>query len=406
MKHQRNSPDNGLTRRRFIRGSAGAVIAASLLPSLDLPSAQVRASVSTDGARIYVCPPCGGPCDKLTFDKPGVCPQCNMELIPLGGGEGTPPTVAVLLFNGAELIDFAGPWEVFGAAGFLVHTVAEKTDPMTMVYGQKVIADYTFENSPKSEILLVPGGNLFNENGIGNPRLIQWIQAQAKDVTHVMSVCSGAFLLAKADLLAGHTVTTTAGMIEDLLTPQTRVSYDQRYVDSGKIITTAGLSSGIDGAIYLVSRMLGVGKAQEVALGLEYPWDPHSQYARAAMADRFLPHGWRAPNAKVKGSVISTAGSTDRWETKVLVSEPHSSSEILDAMRDRIASYTAMRGMFKPISHIRGPVDVSPVSATDHQIKWKFNDDQGHAWSGVGILEPSPDEKSKFILTLRLARAS
>ncbi len=406
MKHNKEITDDGLNRRRFIKNGAGAVIAASLLPALDLRGAGFEPRAQQAAAkRVYICPPCGGPCDKLTFDKPGTCPQCMMELIPLGGGEGTPPTVAVLLFNGAEIIDFAGPWEVFGTAGFLVHTVAEKLEPMTMVFGQKVIADYTFENSPRADILLVPGGNLFNENGIQNPRLIQWIQAKAKDVRCVMSVCSGAFLLAKADLLAGQTVTTTFGMIEDLLTPQTKVVYDQRYVDSGKIITTAGLSSGIDGALYLVSKMLGIGKAQSVALGMEYPWDPHSQYARAAMADRFLPQGWR--NGKgLAATMISTEGSTDRWETKVLVSEPHSSSEILAVMRERIASNRAMGGMFKPISHIRGPVDMSPVSATDRQIKWKFNDDQGHAWTGVGIVEPSPDEKSKFILTLRLARVS
>jgi len=407
MKQDRKKADDGLTRRRFIKGSAGAVLSASLIPSLGLPAAPVRAAVSAAGPKVYVCPPCGSPCDKLTFDKPGTCPQCGMDLIPLGGGEGTPLKVSILLFNGAEIIDFAGPWEVFGTAGLLVHTVAEKLEPMTMVFGQKVIADYTFENSPKADILLVPGGAIFNQQALDNPRLIQWIQVKSKDVMHVMSVCTGAFLLAKAGLLVDQTVTTTYGMIDDLMTPQTKVVYDQRFVVSGKIITTAGLSSGIDGALHLVSKMLGPGKAQSVALEMEYPWDPQSHFARAAMADRFLPGGLRYAKPKLKGmqaTMISTAGDTDRWEIQVLVSAPNSSAEIVGLVRDGIAANTATGGMFKPIPHIRGAVEVSGIGANDSTLNWKFHDEQGRVWRGEGTVESAPEDKGKFILTLRLGR--
>src|SRR5205085_11092598 len=176
--------------------------------------------------------------------------------------------VAILVFNGVELIDFAGPWEVFGTAGFLVHTVAVTPEPRTAVFGQKMIPDYTFDNAPKADILLVPGGG--NVPFSNDKKLIGWIQDKSKQVRHVMSVCTGAFLLAKAGLLTGQTVTATSGMIEDLLTPQTKVVYDRRYVDNGKIITTAGLSSGIDGALHLVVKILGRGSAQSVALGMEY----------------------------------------------------------------------------------------------------------------------------------------
>jgi putative intracellular protease/amidase len=401
------SRNDGLNRRNFVKGSAGAAITAGLLHSLSLPALAANSSPVAGLAKTYVCPPCGAPCDKLTFDRPGACPQCGMDLIPFGGGEGTPPKVAILLFNAAEIIDFAGPWEVFGTAGLLVHTVAEKAEPLTMVFGQKVIPDYTFENSPKAEVLLVPGGGVWTDETIRNPKLIQWIQNKSKDVMYVMSVCTGAFLLAKAGLLVNQTVTATYGMIEDLQTPQTKVVYDQRFVESGNIITTAGLSSGIDGALHLVSRMLGSGKAQSVALGMEYRWDPNSQYARASMADRFLPDGLAYSKPKLKGleaTMISTAGDTDRWETKVLVSEPHSSAEILDLIRSRIAANTARGGMFNPVPHIRGAVNVSPMSASDSRIKWKFTDDQGRDWAGLGTVEASPDDKGKFIVTLRLAR--
>ena len=175
MNEEMKTTDEGLTRRSFIKGSAGAVVAVSCLSSLGLSGTTLEAhAASSAGAKIYICPPCGLPCDKLTFDKPGTCPNCQMTLIPSGGGTGTPPKVAILLFNGAELIDFAGPWEVFGTAGFLVHTVAEKPEPLMMVFGQKVIPDYTFENSPKADILLVPGGGVFGY--MDNERLIRWIQ--------------------------------------------------------------------------------------------------------------------------------------------------------------------------------------------------------------------------------------
>ena len=119
------------------------------------------------------------------------------------------PTVAILLFDRVEIIDFAGPWEVFGGAGYKVFTVAEKLDPVNTVYGQKIVVDYTFDNSPKADVLLVPGGGV--SGAVGNAKLIKWVQDNAKNSTYVMSVCTGAFILAKADLLNGLSATTVRG---------------------------------------------------------------------------------------------------------------------------------------------------------------------------------------------------
>ena len=325
-------------------------------------------------------------------------------MIPTVAGEDSPPTVAILLFNGVQIIDYAAPWEVLGAAGFQMRTVAEKIEPLITVYGQKLIADYTFENSLKADILLVPGGGV--SEAMNNPRLIQWIQASAKEASHVMSVCSGAFLLAKAGLLDGQTATTVHGMIDDLLTfPNTKVVYDQRYVDNGKVITTAGLSARIDGALHVVSKMLGRGAAQSVALGLEYQWNPDSKYARGALADRYLPDGLAIGNAGLKGAqtkMLSTHGDTDRWEAKILVSEPSSSAEIVDLARERIAANTAAWGMSTRISRMRGMPRLSPGNGSE--IRWRFTDDQRRGWRGAGVVEPAPDEKGKFVLTLKLAR--
>jgi len=397
----KSTTKEGLTRRSFMKGSAGAVVAAGCLHGLKLQAATAAPGVGKSAAaRTFVCPPCGMPCDKLTFDKPGQCPNCNMTLVP-ADGEGGPPKVAILVFNGVELIDFAGPWEVFGTAGFLVHTVAEKPEPLTAVFGQKMIPDYTFDNAPKADILLVPGGG--NVPFSNDKELIGWIQDKSKQVSHVMSVCTGAFLLAKAGMLEGKTVTATTGMIEDLQTPQIKVVYNQRYVDNGKIITTAGLSSGIDGALHLVSKILGKGAAQRVALGMEYRWDPDGKWARAALADLYMP-------ARIKGTealIISYEGNEDLWEIKFLVSQPRSSAEIVALLRGSIAAYKAVGGMMiKPTSHIRGTPTFEQARTNDSEIRWKFTDDQGRGWNGVGVVERAPDDKSKFIASLKIARLS
>src|SRR5689334_21707688 len=207
--------DDGLTRRNFLKGGAGAAIVAGCLPILGraVPALSGATLTPTTPAKLYVCPPCGLDCDKLTFDKPGKCPQCGMTLIEKSEADSA-PKVSIILFDHAEIIDFAGPWEVFGGAGYKVFTVAEKTDPVNCVYGQRVTADYTFENSPRADVLLVPGGGV--GNAVENEKLIKWVQENAKSSTYVMSVCTGAFILAKAGLLDGLTATTVRGGIDRL----------------------------------------------------------------------------------------------------------------------------------------------------------------------------------------------
>jgi putative intracellular protease/amidase len=304
------------------------------------------------------------------------------------------PTVAILLFDRVEIIDFAGPWEVFGGAGYKVFTVAEKLDPVNTVYGQKIVADYTFDNSPKADVLLVPGGGV--AGAVANVKLIKWVQDNAKNSTYVMSVCTGAFILAKADLLNGLSATTVRGGIDRLATtfPNIKVVYDKRYVDNGKIITTAGLSSGIDGAFYLVSRMLGKGQAQQTALGLEYKWDPDAKFARAAYADRYLPNF-----QGLDGDIASIDGDTEHWVVKALVTKPGSPAEIIETIKKQVVADTP---------HKSSAVTVTPLAVKSpdrSELKWKFTDDLGRAWVGSGVVAPSAEEKGKFNLTLNLARA-
>ena len=389
-----NTAEDGLTRRHFIKSGAGALIAAGCLTTF-ATSAPVLAELASQsrGGGGFICPPCGQDCDKLRFAEPGNCPQCGMKLIPLVAGKDSPPSVAVLLFNSVEIIDFAGPWEVFGGAGYHLFSVAETLEPVTTVYGQKITADYTFENSPKADVLLVPGGG--TRDAVANSKLIKWVQDNAKESSYVMSVCTGAFILAKAGLLDGLSATTVRGGLDRLATAGKNINvvYDKRYVDNGKIITTAGLSSGIDGAFYLVSKMMGRGHAQQTALGIEYKWDPEAKFARAAYADRYLPdfQGF-------DGKILSMEGDTERWEVQALITKPASLSEIMELTQKQIVSNTP---------HKKSAVTISPGSGknTDRsEFEWKFMDDQDRAWRGSAVGQASTKEKGKFNLTLRLTQ--
>lgn len=395
----------GMTRRNYLKGSAGAMVAAAGIGSVGLVASTAQADPATvPKTQKYRCPPCGCASDQLVFDKPGSCPSCGMTLIPVD--EHGITKVAMLIFDGAEIIDFAGPWEVFGTAGFAVHTVAAKLEPLMMVFGQKLTPDYTFETSPQADILLVPGGAVFQH--LDDRRTIGWIQAQANKVDHLMSVCTGAYFLQKAGLLAGQTVTATNGMIEDFAAPETKVVYDRRYVDNGKILTTAGLSSGIDGAIHLVSRLRGLGFAQAVALEMEYPWDPDDKWARADLADQYLPPNLLSRRGEVDGAkfgILSTQGGTDRWEARLLFSEPTTDAAVAALLRKLIAANKATGGMFRPTSHIAA-APVFDAAVSNSQLSWRFADDRGRAWKGVASIVPGTEPTSGIVATLMLSRAS
>jgi hypothetical protein len=231
---------------------------------------------------------------------------------------------------------------------------------------------------------------------LANRQLIRWLQDGAQDARYVLSVCTGAFLLAKAGLLDGQTATTFHKSLDRLarFAPRARVVHDQRYVDNGKVITTAGLSSGIDGALHLVAKIKGKGAAQQTALALEYHWQPDSGYARAALADRYLP-----PFEGLEGTLVATEGDRDRWETRAVVSAPDTAAKILALIGKQVASATP---------HAATPVTVLPTrtkgAEAGGEVRWEFKDEQGRNWLGVGVVKPSHEEKGRFDVTLRLAR--
>ncbi|GCE50347.1 DJ-1/PfpI family protein [Thermosporothrix hazakensis] len=185
--------------------------------------------------------------------------------------------VAILLFEQVELLDFTGPFDVFAVAGnnqdapFQVYTIAEEARPIITRYGVSVNPAFTLENCPAPDILVVPGGN-GAQAVLENPRLLAWIREQHERVELLLSVCTGALVLAKAGLLKGLSATTHHSLIDKLreLAPETTIFPEKRYVDNGKIVLSAGVSAGIDMALYVVARLLGEEKARETARRMQY----------------------------------------------------------------------------------------------------------------------------------------
>lgn len=300
--------------------------------------------------------------------------------------------VAILIFDGVQIIDYTGPYEVLGGWGKRhVYTVAEKPEPVTTNMGMRVVPNYTFENQPKPDIIIVPGGGV--DTHLGNQKVINWVRESAGEARYVMSVCNGAFFLAKAGLLDGLEATTTAGLVDKLaaMAPKTRVVRDKRFVDNGKIITAGGLSSGIDGALHLVEKVDGKGWAQAVAFGIEYDWRPEAGYARAAHADQKLPQS--IYDAFYPGAEpISFVGGVESWEEKWEV--PSSSApELLG----RIGEKWATDARWAKDNAVKAGT-AAPTSV------WKLKDEKGQEWEASATVQPAAGNRA--ILTLKVVRAA
>lgn len=182
--------------------------------------------------------------------------------------------IAFYLQDQVEILDFAGPMEVFAYAGYEIFTVSKTKDPIKAQGIVTVLPDYSIADAPTADILAFFGGNA----GLAedDPEVIQWIINQ-KEVSYHFSVCSGAFILAKAGLLTNQHATTFHSSIDrfEKKYPSTAVHRGARFVDNGKIITTAGVSAGIDGALHLVAKLNGFNAARAAAHYIEYDkWDP------------------------------------------------------------------------------------------------------------------------------------
>ncbi|HWN65319.1 MAG TPA: DJ-1/PfpI family protein [Candidatus Binatus sp.] len=249
-----NERTNTMNRTRLLKTAAEfaltAAISLSAIGELSASSGQVEATSASDG------------------NKPAV--KANPLKPP---AQGSIP-VAFLVSEGAVIIDFCGPWEVFQDvnipgrqdAPFRLYTVAATTAPIRASGGMKIVPDYTLENAPVPKVIVIPAQSEPNE------AVLEWIRKATRNTDVTMSVCTGAFVLAKTGLLSGKAATTlhTAFNHFAMQFPDIHLKRGARFVEDGNLATAGGLSSGIDLALRVVERYYGREIAQKTAYVMEY----------------------------------------------------------------------------------------------------------------------------------------
>ena len=189
--------------------------------------------------------------------------------------------VAIMVFDDVEVLDFAGPYEVFNVTRELslmaemnVFTVAESTAPVRTRGQLSINPNYSFTNMPETDILLIPGG-AGSRALLEKPHILDWLREQSRKVELLLSVCTGSLVLAKAGLLNNLEATTHHDNLDDLerlSDDSTTIISDRRYVDTGKIIMSGGVSAGIDMSLYVIRKLYGDAVLAKTLSEMEYPW--------------------------------------------------------------------------------------------------------------------------------------
>ncbi len=193
--------------------------------------------------------------------------------------------IGIYIYDQAEVLDFAGPFEVFTTASrvharqnpaaslFDVYLIAEREGFISARAAFQVQPHYTIQRHPALDVLIIPGG--IHNAELDKPAVVEWIQRTAQNTSLTASVCTGAFLLAKAGLLQGKACTTHWEDIPDLhaMFPALEVKEDLPWVDNGNIVTSAGISAGIEMALHLVAKLAGGELALRTARQMQYTWN-------------------------------------------------------------------------------------------------------------------------------------
>ncbi len=198
-----------------------------------------------------------------------------------------PINVGILIFDEVEVLDFCGPFEVFSVTRlpeateraeatrpFAVFTIAQQSRTIKAVGGLRVEPHFTIENHPPLDILVVPGG-MGTRREVNNPALIEWIRKVSGETQLNTSVCTGSFMLGQAGLLEGHRATTHWLSLDRMQQtfPAVTVVRETRWVDEGNLVTSAGISAGIDMSLHVVEKLLGRAVAENTARQMEYAWN-------------------------------------------------------------------------------------------------------------------------------------
>ena len=206
-----------------------------------------------------------------------------------------PLVLGALIFDGVEPLDLFGPLEMWMNLGpdlVSVSLIAETTEPVAVAtvgwpfeLAPRLLPHYDFEHAPALDIILVPGG-VGTLREVDNPRLIEWLSSRGADAEITTSVCTGAQLLAQAGLLDDRSATTNKAFFSYVAGFGERTDWQRsaRWVDSGSVATSSGVSAGIDLSLALIARLFGQERAEQIAAGTEYAW--HRDPAHDPFADQ------------------------------------------------------------------------------------------------------------------------
>ncbi len=285
----------------------------------------------------------------------------------LAKADESPTRVGILMFDGVQIIDFAGPYEVFGQAGFEVYTVSANGGRVTTSMNLKVDVDHSFGNAPQADILLIPGGHV--DDAERDVRTLEFLKRQAAKADQVLSVCTGSFVLAATGLLDGKVATTFHSAFEPFAKryPAVEVVRDRRWADAGKLVTAAGLSSGIDAAIHVVAEVRGLDAARTVASTLEYDWKPGERegYIRGLMADQHVryPAEMTLPE-DTHVHPLRSIGDERQWSTLYHVVSPVDRASFIRRLRELAERDDALEVA-------QSAPDIASWQHTDAAGKWR-----------------------------------
>ena len=321
--------------------------------------------------------------------------------------------VAFAVTAGANVIDLAGPWEVFQDATvpepgarmdeqspFRLYTVSDKREPVAMTGGLRVMPDYTFDDAPIPDIVVIGAQR-------GSDAMLTWLRRVSEHAT-VMSVCTGAFKLAKAGLLDGKAATTHHDFYDSFASsfPRVRLERGRRWVEASPTVFTAGgLTSGIDLALHLVATLYGDAAAGRTAAYMEHGgngWKDPAATTVAAVAtgpdnasmiraDHYLPNLELGDDVQVRN--LQSDGGVDHWKAEILIT----SSLATDQLFRRLGRQLEDGGRWKL---------ETAISTVDRVTRgsWTFRDERGRLWRGEMRLEPSTATTDrKLVLEIRLA---
>jgi len=277
-----------------------------------------------------------------------------------------PKNVAIFLYQGVELLDFAGPGEVFSAAGFNTYTMSVDGKSLTSQGFVKIQPEFSIETAPAPDIVVFPGGSAGPTSS--DPAVMAWIKKLNAHGSYFMSVCTGAFILAKSGLLDNKRVTTHWGSTKSLAKtlPTSTVLERTRFVDNGTIITTAGVSAGIDGALHLVSRIKGLDAAKKTAHYMEYEkWNPQEGVVdkKNAYLERIGTEGSR-PNSPMEEQIVPFPGEFKNMASALSDQGQYLQAEkvLKEGIRLNPASALLYAGLADVYSKLGKPV---PTSSSD-----------------------------------------